>query len=260
LLGLSLVAGAEPPAAAPVTPAPAQPRPMGGAPAVAARPSAPLDEPLRLIARARAAYAGVRDYSCLLVKRERIGGRLTPDHVVVMRARNKPFSVSLLWQEPRSLAGQEVCYVAGANGGMMRVKPTGLLSAFGFVSLDPDDARARENSRHRITEAGIGNLIERFARGWEAERSAGLSQVLLGTYEYNKRRCTRVEVIHPSNPGGRFLHYRDVVYFDKETHLPIRMEAYDWPRRPGDPGELVEVFSFVNLRLNVGLPDEVFRR
>jgi hypothetical protein len=219
-----------------------------------------MDEPLRLIAQARAAYAGVRDYTCLLVKRERIGGSLTPDNVLQMKVRTAPFSVSLLWQEPRSLAGQEVCYVAGRNDGMMRVKSSGLLGAIGFVSLDPDDPRARQTSRHRITEAGLGNLIERFARGWEGERALGLTQVRLGTYEYNRRRCTRVETIHPSNPGGKFLYYRNVVYFDQETHLPIRVESYDWPRRPGDPGQLAEVFSYANLRLNVGLGDEPFRR
>jgi hypothetical protein len=36
------------------------------------------------------------------------------------------------------------------------------------------------------------------------------------------------------------------------------MEAYDWPRRAGDPGELVESYSYASLRLNVGLRAEVF--
>jgi hypothetical protein len=49
-----------------------------------------------------------------------------------------------------------------------------------------------------------------------------------------------------------------VVYFDKESNLPIRVECYDWPHRAGEAGELVEVYSYVNLKLNVGLADEVF--
>ena len=62
----------------------------------------------------------------------------------------------------------------------------------------------------------------------------------------------------PTNADGHFLYYRDVVYFDKETHLPIRLEFYDWPRQAGDPGQLLEVYSFANMRLNVGLGDDVF--
>jgi hypothetical protein len=224
----------------------------------AADAASPMDEPLRLIAEARQAYAGVRDYSCVLIKREKMEGQPMVDNVVAMKVRAQPFSVDLRWQEPRSLAGQEVCYVAGMNGGKMRVHSAGMLGAFGFVSLDPDDPRARQTSRHSITEAGIGNLLERFGRGWENERRLNATQVRTADYEYNKRRCTRVETTHPTNPGGQFLYYRSVVYFDKETHLPIRVECYDWPRRPGDAGEALEVYSYVNMRLNVGLGDEVF--
>jgi hypothetical protein len=223
-----------------------------------ANPASPLDEALRLIALARDSYGRVQDYTCTLVKRERLGAQMPPDSVVAMAVRTRPFSVYLRWKEPRSLAGQEVCYVAGRNDGMMRVRPNGLLGAVGFVTLDPNDPRARQTSRHNVTEAGIGNLIERFAARWEAERRQNFTQVRIAEYEFNKRRCTRVETAHPAHARGQVLHYRSVLYFDKETHLPIRVECYDWPAGPGDPGQLIEVFSFVNLRLNVGLGDEVF--
>ena len=78
-------------------------------------------------------------------------------------------------------------------------------------------------------------------------------------YEFNKRPCTRVETIHPDNRGKHFLTYRSILYFDKETKLPIRIEAYDWPKQGGSPdGELLEVYSYINLRFNTGLGDEAF--
>jgi hypothetical protein len=196
----------------------------------------------------------------LLVKRERMNGKLPPNNVIEMKVRAQPFSVYLRWLEPRPEAGQEVCYVAGQNGGKMRVHPKGVLGSFaGFVSLDVDDPRVRQTSRRSITEAGIGNTIERFARAWENERRLNLpTQVNVAEYEYNRRRCIRVETTHPDNNGGHFLYYRDVVYFDKETHLPIRLEFYDWPRQTGDTGRLVDMYSFANMRINVGLTDEVF--
>jgi len=216
-----------------------------------------MDTPLRLIGEARQTFQGVRDYTCLLIKRERIHGQLQPDQVIVMKVRSQPFSVYLRWQEPRSMAGQESCYVVGRNDNMMRVHPTGLAGIAGWVTLDPRDKRVTEHSRHSITEAGIGNLIERFGQRWEEERRMNRTEVHVADYEYNKRPCTRVETVHP--PGDTFLFYRSVIYFDKETHLPIRVENYDWPRQRGSPnGELAEVYSYIDLRPNVQLRDDDF--
>jgi hypothetical protein len=225
-----------------------------------AEPAAsPLDEPLRLIAEARRAYQGVRDYACLLVKRENVRGQLQPENLITMRVRTQPFSVYLRWHGPKTFAGQEACYVAGRNNGMMRVHSAGLLGAVGFVSIDPRDKRVSENSRHSITEAGIGNLIERFGKRYETDKRLGTATVRVAEYAYNKWRCMRVETIHADNGGGEIVFYRNVVYFDKELHLPIRAENYDWPRPGGDPGgELMEVYSYADLKLNVGLGDEVF--
>jgi hypothetical protein len=245
---------------------PAASRPGAAAPPQATSPvqpatntPSPLDEPLRLIAEARQSYQAVRDYTCTLVKREYLSGQPAEDNVIAMKVRSQPFSVYLRWLEPKSAAGQEACYVAGRNNGMMRVHSPGLLGAVGFVSIDPRDPRALKASRHAITEAGIGSLIERCAGDWEQERRLNLTQVRVADYEFNKRRCTRVEVIHPDNRGGQFVAYRNVLYFDKETRLPIRVEVYDWPRQGGSPdGELIEVYSYVEMRFNVGLGDEAF--
>src|SRR5262249_14164157 len=155
--------------------------------------------------------------------------QMQPENLISMKVRTQPFSVYLRWLAPQAQVGQEACYVAGRNGGMMRVHSTGLLGAAGFVSLDPRDPRARQGRRHSSTEAGIGNLIERYSARWEVERRLNKTQVRIGDYEYNKRACTRVETIHPDNGGGQFLFYRSVLYFDKETHLPVRVECYDWP-------------------------------
>src|SRR5205085_3549017 len=98
-----------------------------------------------------------------------------------------------------------------------------------------------KNSRHPITEAGIGNLIERFRKRWEMERQVNQTIVRIAEYSYDQKACTRVETIHPTNREGNFYSYRSVVYFDKQSHLPIRVETYDWPHAGGSAqGELVE--------------------
>jgi hypothetical protein len=245
LLGLVLFGGMAIPPPAPSTPA---------------GTSHPLDEPLRLLGRAQQAFAGVRDYSCTMIKQERINGALSPVHVITAMIRNQPFSVYMRWHQPRACVGQEVCYVAGKNNGQMRAKSSGLLGTVGFVSIDPDDPRAKKTSNHSVTEAGLGNLMRRYEERWTAERQFNRVAVKVGEYEYNKRRCQRVEVTYTERvPSSTY--YRGVIYFDKEIALPIRVELYGWPRNGGAPGgDLIETYSYVNLKLNPGLPDSTFNK
>ncbi len=244
-------------------PNPSAGAPRYQAPGAAAAPAAPpqassMDVPLRLIAEARQSYASTSDYTCLFVKRERIRTQLQPENLVAMKVRTQPFSVYMRWMRPQNLAGQEACYVTGRNNGMMRVHSTGLIGAVGFVSLDPRDPRALENSRHTINEAGIGNLIERFGQRWEVEQRLGRTALRVAEYEYDKRRCIRVETTHLDNPNRQFSFYQSVVYFDKQTHLPIRVENYDWPAVGSPSAVLAESYSYVDLKLNVGLTDATF--
>jgi hypothetical protein len=226
------------------------------APPVAA---SPLARPLALIAAARQSFAEVEDYTCLLVKRETMRGQLQPEQVIEMKVRNRPFSVHMRWQKPKAHEGQEVCYVAGRNNGLMRVKGPGLLGAIGFVNLEPRDPKAMQTSRHSITAAGIGNLIERYAERWENEAKLNRTRVRVNDFEFNQRKCARIETMHPGSKPGDYYAYRNVLFIDKENHLPIRSEMYDWPQPDGKPeGELMECFSFVDLQLNVKLPSDAF--
>jgi hypothetical protein len=217
-----------------------------------------MDEPLRLLTRARQTFATVQDYSCTLIKQERINGVLSPMHVITMMVRNQPFSVYMKWHQPKECVGQEACYVAGKNNGNMRARSAGGLGVFGFVSIDPNDPRAKKTSNHSITESGLGNLMARFAERWQPERRFNRVAAKIAEYEYNKRRCFRCELAYTENvPGSTY--YRTVVFFDKEIALPIRVELYDWPRVGGPPtGDLIESYSYINLRLNPNLPEATF--
>src|SRR5262249_47359562 len=108
LFGLALAAGARSPADQPRTP-------NYPAPAGKQQAKSTWDEPLSLLEEARKAYKDVKDYSCTLIKREQVKGKLQPENVINMKIRKEPFSVMLSWQAPRDLAGQEAAYVAGQN-------------------------------------------------------------------------------------------------------------------------------------------------
>ena len=218
-----------------------------------------MDQAIRLLTEARLSFQRIHDYECRLVKRERVNGVLLQESLMIMRVREKPFSIYLRCESPSSDKGLEVCYVAGRNGGMMRVHPTGVVGILGFFTVDPHDPRVFEKSRHCITEAGIGNLLENTACYWEMERRLGKTLVRIADDELGGRACTRIETIHPDRSAGSFYGYRCLLWLDKVTHLPLGTETYGWPRAGGaDEGDLLESYRFLEIRCNVGLGEAQF--
>jgi hypothetical protein len=215
---------------------------------------------------ARRNFTAVQDYTCTITKRENINGILSEEHVIEAKFRTQPFSVYMRWLAPSKLYGQEVAFVMGRNNNKMRVHSKGLLKgAVGFVTLDVNDRRVLEQSRHTIYEAGIGNLIEQALKYLDAEKVSGKGQVRSTEILHDNRRCLRVEIIRGERRQQADF-YRTVLYLDKEAKLPIRAENYAWPR-PGaaadsrfSPGDLLEQVSFTNLRWNLGLSDREFNK
>src|SRR5262245_49442542 len=216
-----------------------------------------IDQAGALLAEARASFARVRDYTGTLVRQERIGNELQPEQFIDIRIRQQPYSVSLKWTSPRQLAGQEAIFIAGKNNNEIRAKGSGVLAIAGYVSLPTNDPRVMKKSRHAITETGIGNMLEVISRSFEIERRLPPNQVRVtfADYAFQQRPCTRMELTHHVYNAQLYCH-RCVVYVDKELKLPVRVEVYDWPARNGNPnGDLLECYSYTNLRFNMGLTD-----
>ena len=219
--------------------------------------SDPIAEAKAAIASCRASYAKVQDYTCTFFKRERIDGRLSSHNAILMKARTRPMSVYLKFLKPTP--GREAIYVAGGNGGKALVHDVGIGRLLaGTLKLDPNGSTAMDGCRHPITDAGIGHMIDTILVAWNKELHANESKVVLHatTVRVGDRDCRLIESIHPTKQAG-FLFHKVKVYIDLEHDLPIRFEAYDWPRG-GHPAELVEEYTYSNLRLNVGLSGRDF--
>ncbi len=148
------------------------------APPAASVPPSPLDQPLAWLLEARRNFTAVQDYTCTLTKRENVNGVLSDEHYIEAKFRSQPFSVYMRWLAPSKLYGQEAAFILGRNNNKMRVHSKGpLKGAVGFVSVDLNDRRVLEQSRHNIYEAGIGNLIEQAIKFVEVERQIGKAQV-----------------------------------------------------------------------------------
>ncbi len=212
-----------------------------------------------MLAEAKIAYGKINDYSGHVIHQDRVRGKLTPDQTAEIRAKAKPASVALKYVAPNSLMGQELVYVSGRNNGKLRMKPAGTFGPSGFLTVELADSRATAHTRHAATEFGIGPMIDLLEKNLTIEtRLRNAVQVSVSEYTYANRPVMRFEVFTDRAHALRFA-YRTVVFVDKETKLPIRMEAYDQPAIGGSPsGELLECYSYVNLKFNQGLGEAVF--
>jgi hypothetical protein len=219
----------------------------------------PLDPALTFAREAADRFTKVHDYSCTLVKRERVDGRLIAPQRLMVKVRQRPFSVYLKQLTPRSLAGQEVIYVEGENDNKLVAHTTGLKHRFvGAVKLKLDGAIAMHNNRYPITEIGILRLLERVIEVGQDDRNDAECRV---TYfdrrSVDGRPCSGVEVVHPEAKAGCLYHLARV-YIDEELQVPIRFEAYTWPEEGSDELRLVEEYTYTDLRLNEGFDDDDF--
>lgn len=208
----------------------------------------------------------LRDYTCTLVKQERINGVLGEPEYAYTECRNRrvengrviPFSVYMYFLKPDSVKGREVIYVEGRNEGKMVAHEGNFLKRFGNVWLAPDSALAMRNNRYPITEAGVENLIVKLIERGERDRQRGECQVeFLKNAKINGRSCTVLQVTHPV-PRPYFDFNIATIFIDDELNLPVRYAAYSWPSRPGGKPELIESYTYLNLKINVGLTDDDF--
>jgi hypothetical protein len=73
----------------------------------------------------------------------------------------------------------------------------------------------------------------------------------------NDRVCTCTQVVHPV-PRKNFLFHIARIFVDDELNLPVRYESYDWPKKTGEAPELIEEYTYLNLKLNAGLTSDDF--
>jgi hypothetical protein len=212
-----------------------------------------IDRANRIIAECQERYQSVSDYTCTFWKRERISGKLSTAHIMAMKVRTKPQSIYLKFEQPAK--GREAIYVAGRHAGKVVAHDVGFNKLLaGTIHLEPTSARAMTDCRHPITEAGIGPLLETVSRRWALELNQTETVVTFGDMLVGERACQMIETTHPGR-GGDFLFHKVRLFIDKELGLPIRFEAYDWPRKPGIEPELAEEYTYGDLKLNVGLKE-----
>ena len=216
----------------------------------------------------------VGNYTCDLVMRERIRGRLGKMYLAELKVRcgdvrqdlsGEPFSVYLHFKSPENVQGREVLYVQNQNDGKLLARNGGQGNLKDVtISMDPNSKRAMRGRHYPVTEVGISNIVHRLIE--EAEQSMQIDldrrecEVrIIENARIEGRRCRCIQVVFPVRREGIKFHLVRI-FLDSENDFPLRYAAYSWPREKGGSPRLIEEYTFLNLEVNPGLSDIDFDR
>ncbi|MBL8850469.1 MAG: DUF1571 domain-containing protein [Planctomycetaceae bacterium] len=237
--------------------------PAAGAAATPAQEQPAVDEhplipAIRLAEHSLESLATVKDYQALIARRELVNGELVVESMQ-LKFREEPFSVYLLFGGAN--AGREVLYVDGRNDNkLMAHEGSGLASFIGTISLAPDNPQVTKQSRHKITEIGLRNMLGALVARWEEESKYGEIDV---KYYHNarisERPCLAIECSHP-RPRKQFKFHITRLYIDKESDIAVRLENWGFPTQQNGNPVLIEEYTYSNVKTNVGFTDADFDR
>ncbi len=229
----------------------------------------PLDPALQI---ARGSLANIQqniaDYSAILIKRELISGSLTEHEYMGIKVRNRkytngvlttPFSVYMAFLKPAAVKGREVIYVENQNNGNIVAHEGGMKGRFlPTVNLDPLGMMAMRGQRYPITDVGLENLVVKLIEKGERDRQREQCEVKFQQgAKVGDRDCTMLSVKHCDQRPYFDFHIAQI-FLDNELNIPVRYCAYDWPPATGGNPVLLEEYTYMNIKTNIGLTDADF--
>jgi hypothetical protein len=213
----------------------------------------PLADVRRLYRQAADAYAAIPAYSARLRQREQVAGKDKPEEVILCKFRKQPWSVYFQWTG-KEANGREVIYVQGQHENKIHSRLAAgdvpLMPAGMRFSVAPDSPMARGRSRHPITDAGIGPLIDHYSqlleRGSLTYRGPQKRPEFQATLETVEQRIRAGE--EPGLPqGGTRLWF-----FASDSHLPVLVTTTD------EHGHEVEYYCFEQINAPAQFSDDDF--
>ncbi len=208
----------------------------------------------------------VKGYSALLVKHERIEGKLYDPELVEVSFREQPHSVRMKWLDGARKASA-VVYVQGENEDRLLVLPdsgylkkrfpwAGRFAQNTTVKRELHDPEVRGSSRFTLPEFGIRYGMERSLACWSKARDQHTLHIdYLGSRpitEVGGRTCHVFHRYHYNPPEEDIADL--VLYIDVQNWLQVGSVLR------GQNGELIAEYYFRELKLNPAFPADHFTR
>ncbi len=205
-----------------------------------------------LIETAKDALQSFGQYTALLEKRERVGGKLQKFERIRLKARQSPRAFYMKWGAGL-FKGRELLYneaVLGAD--KLRVREAGLLGVLP-VTLDVKGALSGRGTNHLATEVGLHHMVTLLAKDHDRAVAGGhLERINHGLVELDGRPVYKIESRLPRDPSLGYYCHRVVHYTDFLAAVDIKAEIYDFEDR------LHEELHYRELNPSSGLTDADF--
>lgn len=206
-------------------------------------------------------YKTMDSYIVRLRRREQINGKDKPEELMLFKFRKKPFSVCFKWLGIQG-HNREVIYVKGKHNDLIHTLlaegDMPLMPAGKRMSLSPDNVFVRSASRHSITDAGIGIMVERFGKVLDAmeagDHRRGTMKYLgpLKRPEFEQPFEAAEQAIPPDCEPQLAKGGSRLWLFDPESSLPLLLITLDHTNHE------VEYYCYDRLQFPVRLDDDDF--
>lgn len=192
----------------------------------------PPDVLLKLSERAITAMG---PYQYIMVKQERIGGRLQGEQTIRTTIREAPNAIRLEYLKGPA-AGRKLIFNAAVKKSEFRVREAGLLAVIPlWLPIDSDLVKG--DSNHTVPEAGLGSLVRRLQQ--DQARAGGRLQVKHEGWTESGQFCS----LYTLPDGGKgFDHGATRICMDPQAGLPMKVEGFD------AKGALLERYAFSDVK------------
>lgn len=199
-----------------------------------------------LIQNGVSAYDGLNGYQAIL-RRETPKKDSRKKRVDEMFIRyDKPATIFMKYTTGRQKS-LEVLWSDGNFAGKIMTRPPGAL--FGFIpiqAMDPEDKRITREEARPLKDAGIGHMINQFAREWADGQAAGGTKVESIGPAVDDQSLTRLQV-RIDAPNRQYP--REALYFRDADGLPVGVEFLN------DQGTIVESYRYSAIKANPAKDD-----
>jgi hypothetical protein len=203
----------------------------------------------QIIAEGKRMLNGLRDYTCIMYKQERIDGNLQGVEKILLKYRDKPLGIYMKWLEG-PWQGREVLFNSKIHKpGWARARESGVLGIMA-VTAPIDSEIFRRGTNHLLNETGFRYYIERNEKEY-LKAQGKIKHRRYGIVDLNGVKVYQFESILPREPG-KYYAYRTMEWFDYANALPIKSEIYNFDN------QLQESFHYTLIKVNPGLTENDF--
>lgn len=207
-------------------------------------------------------------YSAVFHKQERLGGDLSEVQTIDLKIQQSPhFAVYMKWRNGDR--GRQLLYSTEYEDGDMVVKLGGFKGRLlPGIKLNPLGSKAREESRHPVTKAGLLGMLEKMIthRRRDLKNGHGMTCTRLPNQEFDGRDC--ICFLYEYESSETSSDYRkSVILLDAMHHIPVMARNYTWAAEAEDLTAeeldaltLVENYSFTGIDFEKRLTASDFSR